>query len=136
MVLLPTPLKAFTDAMPKVKAILRICARNLYGWQADHEYLLATNTALDNWADWDASPQSWPRKLNEKLPLGVVPLSPMIQSRARKRLAAIRKGLESAAQHYPRDNVRAALEYWKVTLYSLRSAAAPIGSCRPLTRPA
>lgn len=32
MVLLPTPLKAFTDALPEVKAMLRICARNLYGW--------------------------------------------------------------------------------------------------------
>src|SRR5260370_24581423 len=32
MVLLPTPLKAFTDTVPEVKAMLRICARNLYGW--------------------------------------------------------------------------------------------------------
>src|SRR5205085_1996044 len=49
MVLLPTPLKAFTDTMPDVKAMLRICARNLYGWQCDHDSLLATNAALDIW---------------------------------------------------------------------------------------
>lgn len=36
MVLLPMPLKAFTDTMPEVKAMLRICARNLYGWHCDH----------------------------------------------------------------------------------------------------
>lgn len=116
MVLLPTPLKAFTDAMPEVKAMLRICARNLYGWQCDHEDLLSANAALDSWTDWDAYPESWPRKPNEKLPLGVVPLTALIQSRARKRLAAIRKDLEKAGQFYPRDEVRAALEYWKVTL--------------------
>lgn len=28
MVLLPAPLKAFTDAMPEVKAMLRVCSRN------------------------------------------------------------------------------------------------------------
>ena len=37
MVLLPTPLKAFTDTMSEVKAMLRICARNLYDWHCDHD---------------------------------------------------------------------------------------------------
>jgi len=41
MVLLPTPLKAFTDAMPEVKNMMRICTRNLYGWQCDHPNLFA-----------------------------------------------------------------------------------------------
>jgi len=36
MVLLPTPLKAFTDTMPEVKAMLRICVRNLYNWHCEH----------------------------------------------------------------------------------------------------
>ena len=43
MVLLPTPLKAFTDTMPEIKSMLRICARNLYGWQCDHESMSAIN---------------------------------------------------------------------------------------------
>ena len=37
MVLLPTPLKAFTDAMPDVKVMLRLCSANMYGWRCDHE---------------------------------------------------------------------------------------------------
>ncbi len=58
MVLLPTPLKAFTDTMPDVKAMLRICARNLYGWQCDHDNLLATTTTLDDWNDWESYPEA------------------------------------------------------------------------------
>jgi len=96
MVLLPTPLKAFTDTMPKLKAMLRICARNHYGWQCDHHNLLATNTALDDWTDWDSYPESWPKTPHEKLPLGVVELSPTIRASAQKRLAKIRHDLEHA----------------------------------------
>lgn len=116
MVLLPTPLKAFTDAMPEVKAMLRICARNLYGWQCDHENLLATNTALDTWKDWEAYPKSWPRTPHEKLPCGVVELNPVIRASAEKRLASIRHDLVHAGNHYPRKEVREALEYWNITV--------------------
>jgi len=116
MVLLPTPLKAFTDTMPEVKAILRICARNLYGWQCDHDNLLATNTALDGWTDWEAYPESWPRTPHEKLPAGVVALTPAIRTSAQKRLDTIRRDLENAGSYYPRDEVRAALAYWKIEL--------------------
>jgi hypothetical protein len=116
MVLLPTPLKAFTDTIPEIKAMLRICARNLYGWQCDHQSVLTINTALDDWADWDSYPESWPRKPHEKLPLGVAPLTPAIMSSAQRRKAAIRRGLESAGEHYPREEVRAALDYWKIQL--------------------
>jgi hypothetical protein len=116
MVLLPTPLKAFTDTMPAVKAMLRICARNLYGWQCDHDNLLATNTALDSWTDWESYPESWPKTPQDKRPLGVVELSPTIRASAQKRRDKIRHDLEHAGRYYPRDEVRAALAYWKITL--------------------
>ena len=116
MVLLPTPLKAFTDTMPEVKAMLRICARNLYGWQCDHNILHVTNTALDGWTDWVAYPESWPKTPNEKRPLGLVELSPKIQASAEKRLATIRHDLEHAGKFYPRDEVKAVLAYWKIVL--------------------
>lgn len=116
MVLLPTPLKAFTDTMPDVKAMLRICARNLYGWQCDHDGLLATNTALDSWSDWDAYPESWPTIPHEKLPLGVVEITPSIRASAEKRLAAIKHDVEAAGMHYPREAVRAAMAYWNITM--------------------
>ncbi|MBB6146831.1 hypothetical protein HNQ77_004812 [Silvibacterium bohemicum] len=116
MVLLPTPLKAFTDTMPEVKALLRICAFNLYGWQCDHEHLSATNEALSKWTDWEAYPESWPMKQGEGVPLGVVELNATIRTSADKRLAAIRHDLEHAGEFYPREKVLAALEYWKVEL--------------------
>ncbi len=62
-------------------------------------------------------PQSWPRTPHEKLPLGVVELSPTIRICAAKRLATIRHDLEYAGTHYPaRAEVKAALAYWKIEL--------------------
>lgn len=116
MVLLPTPLKAFTDTMPEIKAMLRICARNLYGWQCDHDNLLATNTALDAWADWSAYPTSWPRTPAEKLPLGVVSMTASIEAAARKRKAGIRHDLSHAGSFYPRAEVKAVLAYWNISV--------------------
>lgn len=116
MVLLPTPLKAFTDAMPEVKTMLRICARNLYGWPSAHDSFLATNNALDSWTDWESYPQSWPKTPREKLPLGMVDLSPTIRVSAEKRKKTIRHDLEHAGSYYPRDEVKAALYYWKIEL--------------------
>jgi hypothetical protein len=116
MVLLPTPLKAFTDTMPDLKAMLRICARNLYGWPSAEPEFLAATAALDNWTDWDSFPKSWPRSPNEKLPLGAVSLSPGIRECAEKRVAAIRKDLLHAGTYYPRDEVTRALAYWKIDL--------------------
>jgi hypothetical protein len=114
MALLPTPLKAFTDSMVEIKSMLRICARNLYGWQCDHESMNAVNTALDQWTDWSAYPKSWPRKLGEQRPLGVVDLTPNIANSAAKRLAAIRRDLQNAGEFYPKDAARAALAYWGI----------------------
>ncbi|MCY1513325.1 hypothetical protein D9M68_478160 [compost metagenome] len=39
---LPTPLKA-PILCPRLKLCCDFCARNLYGWQCDHETLEATN---------------------------------------------------------------------------------------------
>ncbi|MFC0387721.1 hypothetical protein [Muricoccus vinaceus] len=117
MVLLPTPLKAFTDAVPEVKAMLRICARALYGWHCDHEGLVETVATIDRWGDWDAYPVSWPRAPGDgKLPPGVVLLNSDIRSDAARRIARIRHDLEHAGPHYPRAQVRDVLAYWKIEL--------------------
>ena len=114
MVLLPTPLKAFTDTMPEIKTMLRLCARYLYGWHCDHEGLTAIHNALDNWTAWDAYPASWPRTLNEKIPLGTVKLTPAIQASATERLSTIRNDLKQAGPFYPRKDVLEVLKYWKI----------------------
>jgi hypothetical protein len=114
MVLLPTPLKAFTDTMSEIKAMLRICARNLYGWQCEHDSIAEAIIAIDRWGDWSAYPTSWPRKPGDANPRGVMLLDDGIRSNAKKRLTRIGHDLVHAGPHYPRDEVRKALAYWRI----------------------
>ena len=114
MVLLPTPLKAFTDHMFDIKAMLRVCARNLYGWECDHPEMVASNATLTDHFDWADYPESWPREPGEERPLGVVDLNDGIAKSARDRLASIRAELRDAGPYYPREEVRAVLEYWGI----------------------
>ena len=114
MVLLPTPLKAFTDTMQDVKAMLRVCARNLYGWECDHADVVASNAALDEAFNWGDYPSSWPRQQGERRPLGVVDLTPGIQKDAAQRLQTIREELMHAGPFYPREEVRSVLAYWEI----------------------
>ncbi|MHA1598323.1 MAG: hypothetical protein ACTSV1_06335 [Alphaproteobacteria bacterium] len=116
MVLLPTPLKAFTDAMPDVKAMLRICARNLYEWQCDHESMSSVNAELDEWQNWDDYPGSWPRKAGTTIPIGVMPINTDIRKSASRRRQKIKKDFEIAGPNYPREKVLEALAYWKIDL--------------------
>jgi hypothetical protein len=116
MVLLPTPLKAFTDTMQGVKAMLRVCARHLYGWQCDHESASEGVAAVEAWTDWSAYPKSWPTADRASFPKGVVQLDDGIRKSARRRLAAIRKDLKDAGPHYPREKVLAALGHWKIQI--------------------
>ena len=113
MVLLPTALKAFTDTLPNVKAMLRICSRNYYGWQCDHETMNVKNAELDKWQDWDDYPESWPRQVGDSRPLGVMPINADIRKCAIRRWKMIQKDLKDAGRHYPREEVRKALAYWK-----------------------
>lgn len=117
MVLLPTPLKAFTDAMPEVKAMLRICARNLYGWHCDHESMAQAVSIIDEWNDWGAYPPSWPREVGATTAMpGLVPLDENIRMAIKRRLARIRRDLDEAGAFYPRAEVKAALAYWSIDL--------------------
>lgn len=116
MVLLPTPLKAFTDTMPEVKTMLRICARNLYSWHCDHESVAAAVAAMDAWDDWTAYPGGWPRTPDGRRPRGIMPLDDNIKANAKRRLARISQDLAQAGPHYPREQVRAALAYWHIAV--------------------
>jgi hypothetical protein len=116
MLLLPTPLKAFTDTMPEIKAMLRICSRNLYGWTCDHPSLSETISDLDKWNSWDSYPQSWPRQLREKRPIGTVELSPQIKEFVEERRRCIKRDLTSAGPHYPRMEVLSVLAHWNIIL--------------------
>lgn len=116
MVLLPTPLKAFTDTMPEVKAMLRICSRNLHGWTCDHDSLLATVATLDAWDAWEYYPASWPRSPGAGRPLGTVALTPEIERTAATRRSGTVRDPASAGPHYPREGVRAVLAYRRIAV--------------------
>ncbi len=116
MVLLPTPLKAFTDTIPAVKTMLRICARNLYGWYCDHESTRSAVATMNDWDDWNAFPKSWPKSKAEGEPRGVVTINDGIRQSAARRLERIRNDLERAGPHYPREEVYAVLAYWHIAI--------------------
>lgn len=116
MVLLPTPLKAFTDVMVDVKAMLRVCALHLYDWSCNHEAVGQAVERIVAWADWDAYPATWPRPGRVSTPLGIMPFTARVKSAADDRIAKIRTDLASAGQHYPREEVLKTLEFWNVKL--------------------
>lgn len=118
MVLLPTPLKAFTDALPEIKTMLRVCATFLYGWTCDHPDVEKERVAANAFLDWESYPQSWPRPGSANRPLGTVSLTEKIEASARKRLARIAHDLEHAGNYYPSAVVRSVLEKWAINLPS------------------
>jgi hypothetical protein len=110
MVLLPTPLKAFTDVVPEIKAMLRSCSATLYGWKCDHPDLAHAKPAVFDPADF---PDVW---LQPQDVPGIVPINDKIRTAAIERKARIKRELQSAGPHYPREEVRAALRYWNIAL--------------------
>jgi len=117
MLLLPGPLKAFTDLMPRLKTMLRVCASHLYAWRCDTEDTRAELMAVDTFNEWDSYPKTWPSNTHpERRPLGVVELNDKIRNRAEVRKASIKRALKEAGPEYPRERVRKALAYWNVAL--------------------
>lgn len=116
MVLLPAPLKAFTDVIHEVKMMLRVCSFQFYGWLCDHEEVKVAAAAVEDWRNWESYPSSWPKPGRNSTPLGVHPFSEKIKLAADRRIANIRRDIDFAGQHYPKNEVRAVLEYWKVSL--------------------
>ncbi len=113
MVLLPTPLKAFTDVMPDVKMRLRVCARYLYGWTCDHDDVAELSEQVEKWSDWNSYPESWPKPDAASEPCGLAPFSNEVRIAADRRKAAIRRDLDTAGRYYPKEKVQKCLDYWK-----------------------
>ena len=66
MVLLPTPLKAFTDVMTDVKMMLRVCALHLYGWSCDHDDVAEIAGQVADWANWDDIRRAGPNRVGRR----------------------------------------------------------------------
>ena len=113
MVLLPTPLKAFTDSMPEIKEMLRIAAFHHFGWYCDHEKLDKWNY-LQSGKLPDHYPLDWPNHDKPSLSIsGIVSLNGKIKKRIDRRIARINDDLINAGEYYPREIVNQTLAYWE-----------------------
>lgn len=123
MVMLPTPLKGFTDSIPEIKEMMRMCARNLYGW--------SYSPSGDRYGDWvfelpHGYPKSWPRGTGDgQQPKGIVLLTPEIEDQANRRLEAIFSGIQKRGCYYPVEEVKAALAYWEIDRSPTRDSETP-----------
>ncbi|MGE0038709.1 MAG: hypothetical protein AB7S93_24140, partial [Xanthobacteraceae bacterium] len=118
MVWLPTSLKGFTDTLPEIKAMLRVCSFHLYGWACEHEAVAAqAEQVRSGWTPPDY-PKSWPKADRPGvLPPGSAPFTPRIEREIAKRKAKIRSNLANADfLHYPKTEVEDVLRFWKVDL--------------------
>ncbi len=116
MVLLPSPLKAFTDVIPEVKMMLRVCAFQNYGWRCDHEAVSEEAEKVVAWSNWQDYPKTWPKPGQNSTPLGTMPFSDTIRRTADRRMDRIKSDLDNAGTAYPREAVKDALEFWKISL--------------------
>jgi len=117
MVWLPTPLKGFTDAVDEIKQMLRVCVFHLYGWACEHDSVAEKAASVRSSEIPEGYPDSWPTAERRILPRGTAPFSPRVEENVWKAKELIRRQLEDGSlAHYPRDEVRAVLAFWKVEL--------------------
>ncbi len=117
MIWLPTPLKGFTDAVPEVKRMLRVCAFYLYDWVCPHEDVASQAKEVRSGAVPDGYPSIWPAPGRRVLPPGTAPFSPRVKAAIEKRKAELRRMLtDRSLEEFPRDRVRSVLKFWNVEL--------------------
>lgn len=118
MVWLPTSLKSFTDAMPEIKAMLRVCAFNLYGWVCEHESVKEQAALITSGWLPESYPTAWPRKVGSGVfPPNTAPFTAVVQAEILKRKKRIKAALANADFiHYPKQEVLDVLNFWKIEL--------------------
>ncbi|MFT5059708.1 MAG: hypothetical protein ACI9AX_000022 [Polaromonas sp.] len=102
MLLVPTPLKAFTDSVPEVIAALRIATMRLYDFVPDGQ------TVPDREEAGDWYPVEWEHKAGFE----TVKLNPFIRKRVMTRFSTMRTDFEEAPGFYPKDECRSVFNYW------------------------
>ena len=112
MVWLPTPLKAFTDAMPEIKRMIRVCALHLYGWVCDHPDVAEHAREVREGPIPEDYPERWPTPERICLPPGTAPFTPKVSAAIERRKAELKRMLvERSLAEFPRDEVRRVLMY-------------------------
>lgn len=116
VVLLPTPLKAFTDAMPEVKQMLRLCVKYTYGWVCEHPDVAKEAAEIDAAGRLAAYPASWPMQDRpDARPIGIVPITDKIRRLAARRRQRIADDLVYSGEYYPKT-VPDVLQHWNIVL--------------------
>jgi hypothetical protein len=119
MIWLPTPLKGFTDAVPDIRRMLRICAYYLYGWVCQHPDVASQAVEVRSGKVPAGYPLEWPAPGRRILPPGTAPYSPGIARAIMKRKKELQRMLDDPElTHFPREAVHNALEFWRVELAS------------------
>jgi hypothetical protein len=118
MVWLPTPLKGFTDTLPEIKAMLRVCAFHLYGWACEHPSVSEQAQRVKNGWIPDGYPKTWPSPERPGiLPPGTAPFGERIEREIAKRKGKLKADLANAGfLHYPKEEVLSVLKFWGVEL--------------------
>ena len=118
MLWLPTPLKGFTDTLPEIKAMLRVCAFHLYGWACEHRSVAAKAEQVRSGWTPVGYPKHWPStERPELIPPGTAPFSDRVQREITKRKDRIKAEIENAGfLCYPRDQVLEVLKFWRIEL--------------------
>lgn len=117
MILLPTPLKGFTDTVPAIKRHLRVCAFHLYGWACEHESASQEADLVRSGEIPDGYPSDWPTGTRKCLPAGTAPFTNLIRRRIADRKMQTARDLKAEGfQNYPRTEVENVLKFWKVDL--------------------
>jgi hypothetical protein len=127
MVWLPTPIKGFTDALPAIKTMLRTCAFHLYGWTCEDESIKAQAELIRSGVVPAGYPSSWPSPDRRGLlPPGTAPFTAAIRAEIEKRKAKLKDMMTGAVLgHFPHDEVRQVLEFWKIDLDPPRDDGGP-----------
>jgi hypothetical protein len=118
MVWLPTSLKGFTDTLPEIKAMLRVCSFHLYGWACEHPSVADQAAKVRSGWTPDHYPKTWPSSSQPGiLPPGTAAFTARIERKIVERKRKIRADLANASYlHYPKAQVLEVLEFWNVSL--------------------
>jgi hypothetical protein len=118
MVWLPTSLKGFTDTLPEIKAMLRVCSFYLYDWVCEHASVAKQAAEIRSGLVPANYPKTWPSpERPRRLPPGTAPYTARVVREIEKRKQKLRADLANATYlHCPKDQVLEVLKFWKVNL--------------------
>ncbi len=103
MVLVPSPLKTFTDTIPEVKSALRYASSILYGFSPENRDEPDASAASSYLPDIWRKPET----------IRFVPINDRIIAHLTERVEKLAQLQESAGENYPRRGVAEVISYWK-----------------------